>query len=176
MRGWITTTTTCHWIQVWWSLHAHDRSERAPWGPSLTCRSSVLDQSKPLQTKLGYQQHHDVAFLCIRTLISKYFKCMQKNWLKKDFQMTLPKHCLYIYFLSKVRKFKSIYNLHIVHYMVHTDNDIYGAPHSDKKEAQLGSSHQCSVSIYSTSLQQRTVLQHWELRFHLGKVASILSH
>lgn len=38
-------------------------------------------------------------------------------------------------------------------YTVQTENDVYGAPQSDKKPAQTGSSYQCSVSIYITTVQ-----------------------
>lgn len=37
--------------------------------------------------------------------------------------------------------------------MVHTEKDVHGAPHSDRKAAQTGSSYQCSVSIYITTVQ-----------------------
>lgn len=68
--------------------------------------------------------------------------------------MTLSKHWLYFFFLkSENLKAFTIYTVLIVYYTVHTENDVYGAPHSDRKPAQTGSSYQCSVSIYITTLQ-----------------------
>lgn len=72
--------------------------------------------------------------------------------------MTISKHRLYIFFLkSENLKAFTIYTvliiIIIIYYMVHTENDVYGAPHSDKKPAQTGSSYQCSVSIYITTVQ-----------------------
>lgn len=60
------------------------------------------------------------------------------------------------FFILKSENFKAftIYKVLMVYHMVHTEND--GAPCSDKKPAQTGSSYQCSVSIYIATAAQST--------------------
>lgn len=108
------------------------------------------------------------------------FKCQHGAKLEKrlQIQMTLSKHWLYIYifFFSNSENLKAftIYTVLIVYYTVHTENDVYGAPHSDKNPAQTGSSYQ-AVCLF-ISLHHRAVRRHWELRFHWRTVGSVLSH
>lgn len=104
--------------------------------------------------------------------MSTWSKTRKKTSDPNDLIKTLVIY-IYIFFLLQKKAF-TIYTVLIVYYTVHTENDVYGAPHSDKNPAQTGSSYQ-AVCLF-ISLHHRAVRRHWELRFHWRTVGSVLSH
>lgn len=80
---------------------------------------------------------------------------------------------LVIYFFLKSENLKAftIYTVLIVYYMVHTEND--GAPHSDKKPVETGSSYLCSVPIYNTSVQSGSYTLGVEISLKNGRFNSV---